>query len=448
MKIVFCGPPHSGKSVFISNLRNKMPTNGHCIVRACPDGEGNWSNNEDQNVTTLVRNKGKFTNSFIQNVCDVIDNQKNKIVIVDVGGIISKENEEIFKHCDSFVVLSSDEEKKREWLEFGESLGLKCIGLLDSRLDGKDEIYSKEPYLHGKVTGLHRGENINSKLIDNLASTIIVKSEYNENEQIFQSNKKDEIVIDDTEIGFELGCGKEDYADIKDENGNVIESKKVKKVCWKEDILPDLNNLIMNKITKEKNVKLFGVRANFVFSTICCSCRKKGVDKITTYDARTDKYYEIKKLSQREGITEVPGLKYNIIENNDNIFMDVSVDGEKYTEVQYEKCILPKLAKDKDLYLSGRLPLWITGAIVSSYDVNHIYTFQPGKGFTCVNSIDERDLGKVKEKIPGIDITEYFDNSSSQNKMIESLKNSVNVSSVPTITEGNKKDNPNNEIEI
>ena len=150
MKIVFCGPPHSGKSVFVANLVEKLPTDDYRIIRACPDGEGNWSNNKNQNETNIVRRKGKFTQDFVEDSCQVIDNQTNRIVIVDVGGIISKENEKIFKHCDSFVVLSSDEEKKQQWLEFGQNLGLECLGCIDSKLNGQEEIYSRIPYLQGK----------------------------------------------------------------------------------------------------------------------------------------------------------------------------------------------------------------------------------------------------------------------------------------------------------
>ena len=85
MKIVFCGPPHSGKSVFIANLIDKLPTDAYTIIRACPDGEGTWSNNKNQNETAIVRKKGKFTKSFIDDACQAIDNQSNKIVLVDVG---------------------------------------------------------------------------------------------------------------------------------------------------------------------------------------------------------------------------------------------------------------------------------------------------------------------------------------------------------------------------
>ena len=85
MKIVLCGPPHSGKSVFIANIIDKLPTDAYTIIRACPDGEGTWSNNANQVETNVVRRKGKFTEKFIEDGCKAIDNQVNKIVLVDVG---------------------------------------------------------------------------------------------------------------------------------------------------------------------------------------------------------------------------------------------------------------------------------------------------------------------------------------------------------------------------
>ena len=62
MRVVLCGPPHSGKSVLISNIINKLPSNSYEVVRATPDGEGIWSNNENQKETSLVRKKMKLPN--------------------------------------------------------------------------------------------------------------------------------------------------------------------------------------------------------------------------------------------------------------------------------------------------------------------------------------------------------------------------------------------------
>ena len=209
MKIVFCGPPHSGKSVFIANLIDKLPTDEYTVIRACPDGEGTWSNNKNQKETGIVRKKGKFTKTFIDYACQAIDNQTNKIVLVDVGGAMSQEKEQIFGHCDSFIVISNNEKKKQEWLVFGQNLGLECVGCLDSNLEGKEEIYSRTPYLRGKIVGLERGKIIEeSTVITAIASDIIQRSRYSEKSEV-PNNNFEGIIIDDTELGFKLGYGKE-----------------------------------------------------------------------------------------------------------------------------------------------------------------------------------------------------------------------------------------------
>lgn len=407
MKIVFCGPPHSGKSVFIANLINKLPTDAYTIIKACPDGEGIWSNNKNQNETNIVRKKGKFTKSFIENSCKAIDNQTNKIVLVDVGGAISKENEQIFKHCDSFIVLSSDEKEKNEWVNFGQSLGLECIGELDSSLEGQEKIYSREPYLQGKIVGLERGKLLKeSAVIKGIASDIIKKSKYTEKEN---NNDKDffGIMIDDTELGFELGYGKEIYT----EDGTLIRNVK-----WPESSLPKIHDAIEEKADSNKPLRLNGIRANFVLSTICKTAKEKGVKDISCYDIRTKQYIPIKDFSQERGIKQSEGLLYNLIENKNNVFLDIDITKEHYSLEDYQKCILPKIKENKNLYLSGRIPLWLLASISNSYDSNKIYTFQPGKGFTCVASKDTKELGKIVDGVDGININQYFDDKKEKNK--------------------------------
>lgn len=383
MKIVFCGPPHSGKSVFIANLIDKLPTDAYTIIRACPDGEGTWSNNKNQQETSIVRKKGKFTKEFIENACNAIDNQTNKIVLVDVGGVMSKENEKVFKHCDSFVVLSSDKEKKSEWLKFGEKNGLNCIGCIDSSLEGNEEIYSREPYFQGKITGLERGEILeNSSVIKALASDIVEKSKYTEKEPK-EDKKISGVYIDDTELGFELGYGKE----IETENGITI-----KKVRWAENAIPKIHKAIQEKVKEKDDVRINGVRANFALCTMAKTVKDKGVKNISTYDIRSKQYIPIKELKTKRGIKQTEGLAFNIIENKNNAFIDIDINKEQYTLEDYEKCEILQIKKTKNLYLSGRMPLWLLASISSSYNVESVFTFQPGKGFTCISSNKEKDL--------------------------------------------------------
>lgn len=407
MKIVFCGPSHSGKSVFIANLIDKLPTDACTVIRACPDGEGTWSNNRNQNETNIVRKKGEFTKSFIDNACLAIDNQTNKIVLVDVGGAISEENEQIFQHCDSFFVLSNDEKKKSEWMKFGKALGLKCIGCLDSSLEGQEAIYSREPYLQGKIVGLKRGNLLeNSSVIRAVVSDIVQKSKYGQETDLTNSEFSG-IVIDDTALGFELGYGKE----ILTEDGTPI-----KKVRWSESALPKIYQAMQKKFTSERPVRINGIRANFVLCAICKAAKKHGVKSISAYDIRTKSYIPIKNISKEKGIKQAPGLSYNLIENKENIFLDIDITKEQYSLEDYEQCILPQIKENKNLYLSGRMPLWLLASISNSYNSNRIFTFQPGKGFTCVSSINEKELGTIVDGADGIDINQYFADKRDRNQ--------------------------------
>ena len=322
-------------------------------------------------------------------------------------GVMSKENEQVFNHCDSFVVLSSDEQKKKEWLEFGQKLGLECIGCIDSSLNGQEEIYSRTPYFQGKIVGLERGEILkDSSVIKALVSDIVQKSKYGEKSEKQDRNTED-IIIDDTELGFELGYGKKIFT----EDGTPI-----KNVKWSEEALPKIYQAISEKVSPNQPVKLNGIRANFALCGICKVLRKNGIKDIKTYDIRTKSYIPIRSLPKRKELKQSEGLYFNIVESQKNVFLDIDITKEQYSLEDYEKCVIPDIKEEKNLYLSGRIPLWLLASISSSYDNNRIFTFQPGKGFTCISSIDEKDLGTIVNGIDGININQYFEDKKDKSK--------------------------------
>ena len=320
---------------------------------------------------------------------------------------MSKENEQVFQHCDSFVVLSSDEQKKQEWLEFGQGLGLECVGCLDSSLEGQEEIYSRTPFFQGKIVGLERGEILEDSLvIKAIVSDIVQKSKYGEKTGE-QSQTIEGTMIDDTELGFELGYGKEIFT----EDGTPI-----KKVRWPENALPKIYQAVSEKVNSDQPVKINGIRANFVLCGICKAAKKNGEKDISVYDIRTKSYIPIRDLPKKKGLKQTEGLSYNILENKENVFMDIDITKEQYSLEDYEQCVLPQIKEEKNLYLSGRMPLWLLASISNSYDSSKIFTFQPGKGFTCISSIDEKDLGNIVDGVDGIDINQYFEDKKDKSK--------------------------------
>ena len=123
-KLAVIGPPHSGKSVFLSSLIDSLP-DGCRIHRACPDGEGDWSQKTDQTVSQKLREKGKFSVDFVDRSIEMIETYTDKILLVDTGGKIDGEDLPlILSKVDGIVVLS-----RKDLLE-----NIICLFLLRIRI--------------------------------------------------------------------------------------------------------------------------------------------------------------------------------------------------------------------------------------------------------------------------------------------------------------------------
>lgn len=139
--IAFVGPPHSGKSVFLAEMYRQLLANPKIgdkafLQRACPDGEGMWSAEADQELVKQIRKKGSFDeptmNFFIQSIRGL---RKNKpIVLVDCGGFRSNQNAVILGECSDAIILSSKKEEIDAWREFCEANGVRIMAELDSEL--------------------------------------------------------------------------------------------------------------------------------------------------------------------------------------------------------------------------------------------------------------------------------------------------------------------------
>ena len=116
MKTIVCGPPHSGKSILISNLQKLMPSDDYLCIRANADGEGLWANNPNQQEVDTVRkcNKSGNTTADFNIWRKRIETVSRSIVIVDIGGRLSDDKISLFEVSDSFIIISSDAKLKGE----------------------------------------------------------------------------------------------------------------------------------------------------------------------------------------------------------------------------------------------------------------------------------------------------------------------------------------------
>ncbi|OGL94690.1 hypothetical protein A2348_03095 [Candidatus Uhrbacteria bacterium RIFOXYB12_FULL_58_10] len=181
-RIVVCGPPHSGKSVFVQQLRDRLLSTGLIgVIEGCPDGEGGWAGATDQDLVGDLRVKGKFTPEFVDWVIRSVSEAQQPVTLVDVGGIRSPENQRIFRECDAFIVLANPEKVGPDgrselelWHEFGEAMGCRPLALLWSVLHGESSLDSQPDaeVISGTQAGLERGTRVESPVIDALVQCL------------------------------------------------------------------------------------------------------------------------------------------------------------------------------------------------------------------------------------------------------------------------------------
>lgn len=173
-RIIVCGPPHSGKSVFLANLMRQLPPDSFYLAFAAPDGEWHWSNYGDQDLVSVVRQKGKFSENFVDSMVKAIAANEQPLVLVDTGGVRSEANEAIFDVADGCIILSSKPEETIEWRKFATEHGVEVLAELDSVLVGTCELYGEQEdeVVRGRISGLERGHTIQSETLEAVAARL------------------------------------------------------------------------------------------------------------------------------------------------------------------------------------------------------------------------------------------------------------------------------------
>ena len=187
-KVAICGFPGIGKTVLRDGLqkaiRHKLDRADDFlyVVSGCPDGDyPAWISDTAKNNFELSEKLRKdykaqnFTSELAQAISQGIQAIKNPLLLFDVGGKISPENEQIMSGATHAVILAKSETEVTQWQEFCQQLDLTIIAIIESDYCGtKDQIFSKSPILKGSVHFLERGQDTSSRsTIQALAKQII-----------------------------------------------------------------------------------------------------------------------------------------------------------------------------------------------------------------------------------------------------------------------------------
>lgn len=334
--VVVCGPPHSGKSVFVQQLRRHLlPLGGCAVIEGCPDGEGGWANVTDLGLVAELRCKGKFTPEFVDWVISSIIQSPMPLALVDVGGVRSPENERIFAACDGFIVIANPakEGELAAWEEFGKEYGCEPIALLDSVLDGETLLEPAEGVIRGVQAGLERGETVDGPVIEAIVRRLL------EITGLEIQPGQLEASVSTIALANELG--------IPEKSRDARLGIRPWHAC---EIIAGVDGL-------SEPVRLWGPGPGWVSALVACttSCE--------LYDVRLG-YVPIPDLELAESGSD--HLAWEIRECEGSSLVSFSIPDGVF-DASDLATVSPPVAKDGLVVLSGRGPHWLTAAIARAY---------------------------------------------------------------------------------
>ena len=201
IKIVICGPPHSGKSVFIHSLMQALGEDRVFMLNAAPDGEGTWlMAHYSEKEAKKLRRKGEYTEAYVEDRAQKIKEWVSPITLIDIGGKITPEKTELVMGATHAIILAgSDDGRSRKgeldkngkpvkdkeghsallameaWQEFCDRNKLDVIAKVYSDYYGlKDHVIQREnDIIKGSIHHLERGESAaDREMIKSLAEDI------------------------------------------------------------------------------------------------------------------------------------------------------------------------------------------------------------------------------------------------------------------------------------
>jgi CRISPR-associated protein Csx3 len=157
--ILLAGPPHSGKSVlaFLLTQRLRDRNVAHYLLRAVPDGEGDWfhAGPSEQMQTLRIQHKRGYTSEFIHHMLKALENRWVPM-LVDIGGRPQGEQIALMMNCTHVILLYRDGRERVEWQGLIKAARLQTLAELHSVQYSKERIEQLRPVLRGTISGLER----------------------------------------------------------------------------------------------------------------------------------------------------------------------------------------------------------------------------------------------------------------------------------------------------
>ncbi len=342
--IMIGGPPHAGKSVLAYSLTHALRRRGvdHYVLRAYPDGEGDWANEADQEFVRRIRIKGQGTPQWVTHICRDIA-ARHLPLIVDVGGRPTLDQERIFDDCTHAILLTRDEASHRLWQAIVSRHGLILLADLHSRLTGTDQISDDGPILRGTITGLERGTTASGPTFEALVERVARLFAYAPDE-LRRSHLRAapvENTIDLDRLARTLGV-----------------PLTGAQATWQPHHLPHLLEYLPQAVP----LALYGRGPNWLYAAVALL-----TPPATLYQFDPRLGWVVPPTLRLGTMAEDAPLQARIAVRRDHVHLEFILPDAYLDYSQADGLTVPEIPTDRGAVLSGKIPLWLYTALALTY---------------------------------------------------------------------------------
>jgi CRISPR-associated protein Csx3 len=376
--VLIGGPPHSGKSVLAYSLTRALREAkvDHLLLRACPDGEGDWSHETPSSTVRLLRFKQTWSQAWVDGVCQAIAHRQLPL-LVDTGGKIDRWQEEILSHCTETILISGDPADLDAWRETADRCGTPILAELESSLSEPGVLWSAEVPLRGRLHGLERGSTAAGPAFEALLAALTALLAYPPGD--LRRRHLAAAPVDNTLDLEQFGAGL-----------GVVNNR------WRPADLPNL----LAEIEGQTPLAVYGRGPNWLYAALA---RHTDPAPFYQFDPRLG-WVSPPALALGSPPAESPLLLKQApeaaYERLELWLRDPYLD---YTES--ERLVLPPLPLERGLVLSGQLPHWLFTALVRLYrQAPWLAIYQPplgGKAVVVGSSSPGYPVGGVVDFVAG-----------------------------------------------
>ena len=372
--VLIGGPPHSGKSVLTYSLSQALRQRGieHYVVRAAPDGEGDWANEAAQELVRTLRFKGKFDPAFVNFVCQSID-QRHLPLVVDAGGRPTPAQERIMGCCTHAILLIRDEASRTHWRSLATRYGLSVLAELTSDLHGPGSVSEERPVLRGMISGLERGLDAAGPAFEALVErlAVLLARDAEELYRLHESRCPVEMVIHLGRLARTLGLS--------------VEGPNVK---WEPRHLP----MILEYLPEATPLALYGRGPNWLYAAVALWAAPA---PLVQFDPRLG-WVQAVSLRMQEAQPTDPLL---IQCYSTSTFLLLQISSPPTLDYsQIGTLTVPSLPGGWGVVLSGKLPLWLYTSLALTYRAAPwvaVYQPQLERAVVVYSAVESRVVGEL-----------------------------------------------------